>query len=577
MGVQACGTIEAGTTKERIAKMANSIVSAFTNALSGMNAQQAKMENVGNNISNMNTVGFKASRITFAENLEGTMGVKYTPFTQGTFQSTGVVTDLAITGDSFFVLQGENEKNVYTRAGNFRFDGIGRLVNPDGYPVMGYMLAGGSDGTGSQTVGEIKIDSDVVSAAVATRNVFLSGNINAGVDIVQNILEMQGQLTDETTESGKATAASTINGLGQNTTDYEVGDKIVITGTGPDGTAVAAEYTFAAGDTVQKLLTAIQNAFGSYTEGRYTGQNKVDVSIDTKGKIQLADSVHGDSLTSLNLKDADDNDGATSFAQFSASTSGFSPTSSTSFVVYDAQGGSHEMNMTFTKQYTLDNEEPLWKVTVDSSNGADLVNTAVAEDASNRLTKSLDIGEVRFNSSGQFDDFIFDIGLTNITVNPNNGAPSLNVNPNFEGREGIFAGITQFNSATSLNVREQDGRETGQLANFIIDPDGTINGEFTNGQVDKLAKVAVAKWYDPSGLNLVAPSVYETTASTGEPTIGKPEDLNTEIESGSLEVSNVDLADQFTKLIEAQRAFQAASKMISTLDEVLQETSRLKR
>ena len=187
--------------------MANSIVSAFTNALSGMNAQQAKMENVGNNISNMNTVGFKASRITFAENLEGTMGVKYTPFTQGTFQSTGVVTDLAITGDSFFVLQGDNDKNIYTRAGNFRFDGIGRLVNPDGFPVLGYMLAGNSGTAGSQSVGEIKIDSDVVSAAVATRNVFLSGNINAGVDLVQNVIEMQGQLTDDTSETGKATAA----------------------------------------------------------------------------------------------------------------------------------------------------------------------------------------------------------------------------------------------------------------------------------------------------------------------------------------------------------------------------------
>ena len=557
--------------------MANSIVSAFTNALSGMNAQQAKMENVGNNISNMNTVGFKASRITFAENLEGTMGVKYTPFTQGTFQSTGVVTDLAITGDSFFVLQGENEKNVYTRAGNFRFDGIGRLVNPDGYPVLGYMLAGGTDGTGSQTVGEIKIDSDVVSAAVATRNVFLSGNINAGVEIEQNILEMQGQLTDDTTDTGKASAASAINGLGQNTTDYVPGDTVLISGIAPDGSAVTATYTYANGHTVQDLMTAIENAYGTYTEGRYTGQTKIEVSIDEKGKIKLSDTIHGDSQTSLTLTDGATNTGATSFAQFSASTNGFSPSSSTSFVVYDAQGGAHEMNMTFTKQYTLDNEEPLWKVTVDSSNGADLVNTAVAEDSSNRLTKSLDIGEVRFNSSGQFDDFIFDIGLTNITVNPNNGAPSLNVNPNFEGRDGIFAGITQFNSATSLNVREQDGRETGQLANFIIDPDGTINGEFTNGQVDKLAKVAVAKWYDPSGLNLVAPSVYETTASTGEPTIGKPEDLNTEIESGSLEVSNVDLADQFTKLIEAQRAFQAASKMISTLDEVLQETSRLKR
>ena len=557
--------------------MANSIVSAFTNALSGMNAQQAKMENVGNNISNMNTVGFKASRITFAENLEGTMGVKYTPFTQGTFQSTGVVTDLAITGDSFFVLQGDNEKNIYTRAGNFRFDGIGRLVNPDGFPVLGYMLAGNSGTAGSQSVGEIKIDSDVVSAAVATRNVFLSGNINAGVDLVQNVVEMQGQLTDDTSESGKATAASTLNGLGQNTTDYVPGDTITITGSGPDGAAVNATYTFQAGDTVQSLMNAIQTAYGSYNEGRYAGQNKVTVGIDAKGKIQLSDVIHGDSETSLTLADGIGNTGATSFAQFSASTSGFSPTSSTSFVVFDAQGGSHEMNMTFTKQYTLDNEEPLWSVTVDSSNGADLVNTAVAEDAANRLTKSLKIGEVRFNSAGQFDDFIFDIGLTNITVNPNNGAPTLNINPNFEGREGIFAGITQFNSATSLNVREQDGRETGQLANFIIDPDGTINGEFTNGQVDKLAKVAVAQWYDPSGLSLVAPSVYETTAATGEPTIGKPEDLNTEIESGSLEVSNVDLADQFTKLIEAQRAFQAASKMISTLDEVLQETSRLKR
>ena len=67
--------------------MANSIVSAFTNALSGMNAQQAKMENVGNNISNMNTVGFKASRITFAENLEGTMAVSYTHLTLPTTSS----------------------------------------------------------------------------------------------------------------------------------------------------------------------------------------------------------------------------------------------------------------------------------------------------------------------------------------------------------------------------------------------------------------------------------------------------------------------------------------------------------
>ena len=270
--------------------MANSIVSAFTNALSGMNAQQAKMENVGNNISNMNTVGFKASRITFAENLEGTMGVKYTPFTQGTFQSTGVVTDLAITGDSFFVLQGDNDKNIYTRAGNFRFDGIGRLVNPDGFPVLGYMLAGNSGAAGSQSVGEIKIDSDVVSAAVATRNVFLSGNINAGVDLVQNVVEMQGQLTDDASESGKATAASTLNGVGQNTTDYVAGDTILITGTGPDGAAVNATYTFQAGDTVQTLMNAIQTAYGAYTEGRYTGQNKVEVSIDGKGKIQLSDT-----------------------------------------------------------------------------------------------------------------------------------------------------------------------------------------------------------------------------------------------------------------------------------------------
>ena len=111
---------------------------------------------------------------------------------------------------------------------------------------------------------------------------------------VQEFFEYKA-VFDDTSETGKATAASTLNGLGQNTTDYVVGDTILITGTGPDGAAVNATYTFQAGDTVQTLMNAIQTAYGSYTEGRYTGQNKVTFDIDEKGKIQLSDVIHGDS------------------------------------------------------------------------------------------------------------------------------------------------------------------------------------------------------------------------------------------------------------------------------------------
>ena len=132
-------------------------------AISGLRAHQTKMDVTGNNIANVNTVGFKGSQTVFQDTLSqviraggapaadrgGTnpaqvgLGVKVaaitTNWTQGATQSTGRSTDFMIEGDGFFVTRGTGGEQLFTRAGSFDFDGTGKLVTPDGAVLQGWM------------------------------------------------------------------------------------------------------------------------------------------------------------------------------------------------------------------------------------------------------------------------------------------------------------------------------------------------------------------------------------------------------------------------------------------------------
>ncbi|GGM61048.1 flagellar hook protein FlgE [Dactylosporangium sucinum] len=141
-----------------------------------------------------------------------------------------------------------------------------------------------------------------------------------------------------------------------------------------------------------------------------------------------------------------------------------------------------------------------------------------------------------------------------------------------------LAGLTEYTGSTTVNVLSQNGAPAATLQSFTINPDGQLVGVFSNGNKQTVAQLALANFNNPPGLEKVGDSLYRFTVNSGLAQVGVAGTggLGT-LQSGAIEMSNVDLAQEFTNLIVAQRGFQANSKVISTSDEVLQELVNLKR
>ncbi len=532
--------------------------------VSGLRNHQMRMDVIGNNIANINTIGFKSGRINFAEALSQTLapagasylnpmqiglGMKTTSienlYSQGSLERTGVLTDLAIEGDGFFILNA-GDTQMLTRAGQFFFDADGKLVNHSGLAVQGWQLTDENKklGLGSGNLSDISIDMNMVSEAKETGNIWLSGNLNAGLKTTTEVWSLGSALT---TGGANADATTALNSLDQVSTQLVDGDTIEISGTNPDGTEVSATYTYSSGDTVQNLLDAINNAFSGVTA---TMQD---------GKIVLTDAEAGDSSTTIRLTNGANNTGRIDLANFVNTTPGETAKVKTSVVVYDSLGSSHNVILEFTK--TANNGEWTWtaKTTGDEE---------ITAGSSGRAT---------FNEAGSLTSFTFDDGATKMTLDPKNGAKVMDVDLHAESGEGRM-GLTQFNSLSTVNVKQQDGRAVGRLVNLTIDPKGVINGTFSNGEKVALAKIALAEVPNKSGLMQLGEGMYQSSMASGAQQVVELDDKSvTSIVSGSLEMSNVDVAKEFTDMITTQRGFEANARVITTSDQMLSELISLKR
>jgi flagellar hook protein FlgE len=131
---------------------------------------------------------------------------------------------------------------------------------------------------------------------------------------------------------------------------------------------------------------------------------------------------------------------------------------------------------------------------------------------------------------------------------------------------------------STLTVTGQNGSAAGKLESYTLASDGSLVGAFSNGSREVLARVVLAKFANPSGLEKAGGSSYVATGNSGVAQLGTPGDAGIgTLATGSLEMSNVDLSQEFTNLIVAQRGFQANARIITTSDEVLQELANLKR
>jgi len=186
-------------------------------------------------------------------------------------------------------------------------------------------------------------------------------------------------------------------------------------------------------------------------------------------------------------------------------------------------------------------------------------------------------GTITFNTDGSLASFTYAGGATGVAITPNNGAANLNIAID-AGTPGEFSGITQTEGSSSITPRDQDGYASGSLSNVTIDQNGRIQGTFSNGTLIPLGQIIVAEFNNPQGLVRQGDNMFNVSDNSGSAALLIPGvSSQAKILSGSLEQSNVDLADEFTKMITAQRGFQANAKVITTSDEFLNEVVNLKR
>lgn len=245
---------------------------------------------------------------------------------------------------------------------------------------------------------------------------------------------------------------------------------------------------------------------------------------------------------------------------------------STNVTVYDSLGASHNITFTFTKTgtntWTYSVSLPAADLTPPA--GKTLTNPVVL--ATNTLT---------FDGNGNLTSPASASGTVAISTasfgTMTDGANSLAFNWNLydQNKNGL---LTQTAAADSTSSTQQDGSGSGTLVNFAIGSDGTITGSFSNGKTEVLGQIALASFADEQGLKHVGNNDLTPTLASGQATIGAPGTggLGT-ISGGALEQSNVDIANEFANLIVAQRSYEANARVVTTFDQVTQDTINLKQ
>jgi len=430
-------------------------VGSFSAGLSGLNANAVYLSVIGNNLANINTIGFKSSAVTFMDLVSQTVGGaaanpmqvglgvvtgSISPvFSQGAIENTREATNVAIQGGGFFVVRG-TEGNAYTRAGNFSFDSNGTLVTPDGYKVQGWTAtnaAGQIVSTG--TPGDVTVPPGVLRAPQATSTVYTRTNLDANA-------------------------------------------------------AVASTFT-------------------------------------------------------------------------------------TSVQIYDALGKSHLSTVTYTKTGA-----GAWSYAMTVDGGEVTGGTA-------GTPFTLMAGTLSFNATGQLTavtptapatgggalplDPVMDIAFT--TPAWTNGAAANTLTWDLTDANNVSS-LTGFAAQSATSSISQNGSAAGMIDNITILPDGVIQATFGAGQTVAVGQLAMASFNNPKGLVKLGSNRYGESQSAGIPNIGTAGTGGRGTLIGSaLEQSNVDIAQEFTQMILAQRGYQANSKTITVSDELLVETLNLKR
>lgn len=543
-------------------------------AVSGLKTHQTRMDVIGNNIANVNTVAFKSSSVTFSDILyqttsnasganatTGTGGVnakqiglgttaaatKVSITSAGASETTGNPFDIRLTdknSTNFFIVNNGSE-NVFTRSGSFYVDGSGNLcMSSTGYTVMGWQVDETTGEIRKDTVSALRImqEKNLTSAPEATTQATIAGVLDENDTDVKN-------------DAGRVMNLNFYDNLG-----YQYTAKFAIKATGTDG-KYTVELTSVLDSNNKNIIAdldkqQIAQIFGNYNANATLGQYGLtkDYTYDN------ADKAYVDSTGK----------------KFKQSTT--DPT------VFEEQGNQKNKvsitdifsGITTTIANNIKNNTNNYKVAFDAQTG---YATLTGEQTSYDLEFD--------TSSGKFKS----IGGENPSVMLNMGALSLgliNNNGNFQNITVDFSQCLNYENggkstigadAGATDGKTGKGRKLGAMTGISIDTSGRIYGTYDNGNTELLGQIAVAQFSNASGLEKVGESCYRTTLNSGEfDGIGVEISADgSSMTTGELEMSNVDLSSEFTSMITTQRGFQANSRVITTSDTLLEELVNLKR
>ncbi len=344
-----------------------------------------------------------------------------------------------------------------------------------------------------------------------------------------------------------ATSTTPLNSLPSNKIDYQAGDVIEVSGVDQDGTPILASFTYGAannGTTIGDLVAFLDSTYSGAT-----------ASFDpATGLITLLGDVTGESPLSMALSDQGGSI-KTDWPQhaFITTTAGAGPDEvSASIEVFDPAGTSHSVELTYQRQ-----DDGSWNVIPMSDEG----------------TVTGTLTGLRFNTDGSIAALPVP---STFTVQFDNQSPQ-NVELEF-GTPGLFDGVTQFGQASNVYATSQDGYGVGSLSNISVNADGDIQGFYSNGQIQSLGELGIASFVNDNGLREIGDNLFAETPNSGVRTVSKGSQGKAgAVVGGALEGSNVQVAEEFVRLIEAQRGFQANARVITTTDEVLGELVNLLR
>lgn len=412
---------------------------------------------------------------------------------------------------------------------------------------------------------------DTISGESATAITISDGSGTTAVaGIARNFTsEVFSSNTTLTTGGGASTAVGTDNLTDIDNYNYANGDTIVITSTRTDGTTIRSELIVGTDvTTVDDLLSALNSTFPGTTATLSSGQIIVSDNSGTDSN-QYTSMIIADKDTSAGTPSIsfDTTSGTNSSSivtpGFKIETEGSAGTHETSIDIFDSMGQRHKMAVKYTQDLDKNANRWTWEVTIDNG-------TITPSHGSRGYVEFNDDGSLKQFASNDNSNLIFDVpGAQKMDVDLSKGA----------GTPGSFDGFTQLASPSTNLAIDQDGYTLGVLDTINIDDQGRIFGIYSNGVNKALAQIALASFTNDAGLQKEGNSLYSANDSSGNPVVSwAGQNSKTVLKSGYLESSNVDLTDEFAKMIISQRSLQANAKVVNTADQILSTIiDRMKR